>query len=195
MSKNKSKKRVNSDSNKAFLIIMTIALVLLLGVWIVKDGSLFNKKKETDVTGSANYNSFKTVTISKVLDLIKGKEPVFIYFGYKGCNACDKFTPILTDLLDEYDFDVYFLNIKELDSKSSEWKDFTKKLTKKLTIVIKKDGQNIQYNKKMGDFLYDNGYTPSFAVFKDGKFVDGNIGILQIDDLKEFLNNAGFSKK
>ena len=194
MAKKKRKKQID-DSNKVFIIFVTIALVVLLVVWVVKDNKNVGSSEETPVTIPASVNSFTKVSLSQLLNIINDDKLTFVYLGYEGCRACDKFVPTLVTVKDEFDMEVYYINTKELDRNSSEWKKFTNLLTKEVTLDLKKDGSNKKYTKTIGKFLYEEGYTPTFVVLKKGKIIDGNIGAMKYEDLKEFIGNAGFIEK
>ena len=195
MTKKKSKKKTIDESNKVFIIIMTIALLALLVIWIVKDANIAKDGKETPVTEKADYSIFSKTTVSSALKMAKEKTPTFIYFGYEGCEACDSFTSTLKTINDEYDIKMYYINTKSLDRNSSDWKKLTNMFTKEVKLNLKKDGVNLEQTKTIGKFLYEDGYTPTFVVVKEGKLVNGNIGKMTQESLEEFLDNAGFSKK
>ena len=195
MAKKKRNKKTMDSSNKTFIIFMTIALVVLLVVWIVKDTNIFKFNKETGVT-EVDYNKkLNEVSLSDALELIQSDKLVFIYIGYEGCSSCDKFTPNLIEIANNYDMKVYYIDIKKVDLDSKEWTTFTNKLTKKITLNIKENGKTKKKTKKIGEFLKNEGYTPSFVVLKNNKFVDGYIGALYKEKLEDFLDNAGFKQK
>ena len=195
MAKKSKKKKESNNENKLFIIFMTIALVVLLVVWIIKDTDFIKFAKETAVTKSNKETPLTKVTLLKALELIKEDKLVFIYLGYDGCSYCNKFTPSLKQTVSKYDMKLYYIDIKENDLKSKDWEKFTGKLNKKFTLNLEIDGKKVKQTKKIGEFLKEKGYTPSFVVFKNNKLVDGYIGALYKEKLEEFLDNAGFTKK
>ncbi|MBQ4583671.1 MAG: thioredoxin family protein [Bacilli bacterium] len=193
MSKKKNKKKIQAKKVDKFLIVIGILLVILLIISLIKDNKELKDNKSTELKEEIKTTeAFNKSTLSEVLELIKSEEITFIYIGYEGCEPCELFVPKLVDVSKEYGIEVNYLNFKELDKKSKEWSTFTKKLTKKQEIEIKgKDA----VTKTIGAFLKDEGYTPTFVIFKDGKLIDGYIGGLSRAELRTFLDEAGYSKK
>lgn len=191
MAKKKKKKNNNKDK---FIIFMTIALVLLLVIWIISDNRKIGNSKRTTQTEEKTTESFNKVTVSDAIELINKDELTFIYIGYEGCSACSSFVPKLSDVAEEYDITVNYLNYKEIDKSSNDWKTFTSKFTKEQIINIQKDDDISTTTKMIGDFLYEDGYTPTFAIFKSGKMIDGNVGGKKRPELRTILNDAGYTK-
>lgn len=192
MAKKSKKKQKNKDY---FLIFVFIALVVLLVLWVIKDNKKINSNEKTSVTEENITNIFDSINVEKALELIKSDELSFIYIGYEGCSACESFVPKLNDVKDEFKISVNYLNYKKIDKESNEWKSFTSKLTKKQTITIKNEDTTETKSKTIGEFLYNEGYTPTFIVFKSGKMLDGNIGGMTRKELREFLTNVGYEQK
>ena len=190
----KKKKKTNKKIFDRFIVFMSAALLVFLIIWIITD----NKKdssKETDVTAPKSVLDFNAITVSEALELIKSKDLTFIYIGYEGCIPCDNFVPTLAETADYYDMTVYYIDRKSIDMKSKDWKKFTDKLTKEVSLSIKQTGKSKETTKTIGAFLYDEGYTPTFVVLKDNKLVDGNIGAMNSAKLQIFLTKAGFKEK
>ena len=188
----KKKKKNNVKKSDKFIIFMTIAFVLLLVVWIIKDNYHPKDKGGTPVTEINYLDGFVKVNLTEILEQITKDDLSFIYLGYEGCDACNAFAPILAGVTEEKNIKVFYIDTKNIDRSSKEWTKFTDKLTKKVELSIK-DGEKTTTEKKtIGKFLYDNGYTPTFLVFKKGKFIDGNIGGMSSEDLKAFLESAGY---
>ncbi len=185
------KKKAKGD---LFLIIMTAAMFLLLAIWIIKDLKPSKIEETAPITEAYSVNDFKKTDLKEILNLIKGDNLTFVYIGYEGCDACDKFVPKLAKVTQNYDMEVYYLDIKSVDKKSQEWKTFTNKLSKKVSIATKSDEETSSETKTIGKFLYENGYTPTFVVLKSNKFINGNIGGMDVEKLHSFLNDAGYEK-
>ena len=193
MAKKKVNNKKQNKKTDKFLIVIGILLVILLIISMVKDNKEMKDNKQTELIEEVKTTeAFTKTTLSEVLETIKKEELSLVYIGYEGCEPCELFVPKLIDVSKEYGIEVNYLNFKELDKKSKEWSTFTKKLTKKQEIEIKgKDA----VTKTIGAFLKDEGYTPTFVIFKDGKLIDGYIGGLSRAELRTFLDEAGYSKK
>ena len=194
MKKQMKTKKTIDNSNRVFIIFMTIAMIVLLIAWIVKDPNMFKKGKETGVTEKPSYNKLNEISVSDALELIESDALTFIYIGYEGCASCDKFTPNLVEISSKYDMKVYYINIKKVDIKSKEWASFTKLLTEKVTLELTVDGKSVKKTKTIGKFLKEDGYTPSFVVLRSNKYVSGHIGALYKEKLETFLDKSGFAK-
>ena len=195
MANKKRKSKKNKNKTDRFILFMTIACIILLIVWVVKDNYHPKDREVTPVIEESYYESFDKITVANANKMIMEDELTFIYFGYQGCNACDIFAPILKTVTDEYDMKVKFINTKEIDRKSKEWKKLTDKMTKKQKISTKNDDTVKNENKTIGDFLYENGYTPTVVIFKNNKLVDGHVGGLNSVDLIKMIESAGFNQK
>ena len=188
------KKKKKEKKLDYFIIIMTGAMLLLLIGWIIKDFKPKNDTKETPIIEKYDVDDFTKIDLKKALELIKENKLSFIYIGYEGCNACDKFVPHLAKISQSYDMTVYYINIKEIDTNSKDWKKFTDKITKKITLNTQIDEERKSETKTIGKFLYENNYTPTFVVMKANKCIDGSVGGMINQNLINFLDKVGFKK-
>lgn len=194
MSKKKKKNNKTKHSVDRFVLIMTIALVGLLVLWVIKDNKQMSDDKKVEQTYESTTKDFTKIGINSGIELISSEKLSFIYIGYEGCSACESFVPRLAEVAKDYDMEVYYINFKEIDRDKSNWKDFTNKFTIKQKINIQEDDNAVSSEKTIGEYLYNEGYTPTIAIFKSNKMVDGHIGKLTRSEIREMLNNAGFKE-
>ncbi len=194
MAKKKRKNKQSEVKLDKFIVFMTIALFILLIVWIIKDNKKPDVDSQPDAVEKAGIKSFNKIDLKEALNAIKNDELTFIYIGYEGCAPCDAFAPILATISKGYDMKVNYMDIHEIDKDSKEWKTFTDKLNKTVDLSTKSNDKTKKETKTIGKFLYENGYTPTLVVLKSNKIVDGHVGGFSADNLKTFLDDAGFEK-
>ncbi len=184
------KKKIKTDR---FIIFMTVACLALLITWVIVDNKKIANDKDTQ-TPEISSIDFHEVSLEEALKIINSGELSLIYIGYEGCAPCDRFAPRLDDVAKEYNIRVNYLNYKDIEKTSKDWEDFTKKFTKQQTINIKNEEDISSNTKTIGRFLFEDGYTPTFAIFKHSEMIDGNIGGKKRAELRELLENAGYEK-
>ena len=99
--------------------------------------------------------------------VLNSEEKQLIYIGRPTCGYCQKLSPILEEVSDEYDFEYYYVNTDELVSNQ-----FT-------TILYKLDN-------KLNDFG-----TPYLAVVQNGKKISELPGYVEKETLIEYLEENG----
>ena len=187
--KKKSKNKSNKKTDK-FIAFVTIALVVLLIVWVIKDNIMIKKNSEI----VSPYADFNEITVKSAIDKIDQTGLTLVYVGYDGCSACEDFVVKLASLAKDYDVVVYYVDYKSADKESDEWKTFTSKLDLSTSITIEKDGEEKTETKAIGEFLEEKGYTPVLAIFDSGRMVNGSIGNIDEDSLETKLESAGYVK-
>ena len=186
----KSSKKKNNKKIDKFMLFISIALVLLLIIWVIKDNVDIKKDKEV----ASPYTDFKEITINDALKKMDEVGLLTIYVGYDECSACDSFVTKLSPLAEEFSVTVYYIDYKSADKDSKEWQEFTKRLNLQTSITINKDGENKTETKTFGEFLKTNGYTPLLALFDSGRMVNGSIGDIEEDSLQTKIESAGYVK-
>ena len=172
-----------------FIICMTIAMIMLLIVWVIKD-STKEKVTELEIIEQLGLETFNKHNLDEIIEIIKNEKLTYVYIGYKGCGSCDKFVPILASVSKDYNLNINYLDMKEIDKASKQWKNFTNMITKEITLTVQNEGEKESQTKTIGKFLYEKGYTPTLLVFKDNKFVDGNMGAMNEAKLQKFLETV-----
>lgn len=129
------------------------------------------------VISEYDISEFTSVDIDKTIDLFNDKEIKVLYIGRETCHFCVQYVPILKAAQEELKFKTYYLDTETVDMTSNAYNKFIGKLDKEYEM----DGEK----KAFGEFY---GYTPMTVIIKDGKMVDGHIGYMEEEALKELVS-------
>ena len=136
------------EDKKQSMILLSISVLILLVI-----------------IGGVVYTLFFTKSfLSKFNDKFNSENITLIYYKQTNCGYCQKQTPILEKLADDYGFEYFEINATNI-SKSDDDK------------VIKT--------------LEMDGSTPTFTIVKSGRIISKNVGYMDRSDLFKFLKEAG----
>lgn len=136
--------------------------------------------EEEPVVNNYDVSNFTSIDVPKALELFNQKEVAVVYMGRETCHFCVQYVPILKDVQEELGFKTYYLDTLKIDVTNESYDKFIAKLDKKYEM----DGEN----KTIGEFYQLYGYTPTTVIIKNGKMVDGYIGYMEKDVLKELVS-------
>lgn len=194
LTKENTKKVNNNQANEQIVAILKeikillVAVVVLL-VFICVVTLVTNKKIVSTYSGGPgntggnnggnnqdeieyDVSSFIEVNADELLELYDKEGYYLIYTGRSTCGYCVMYVPVLKEIQEKYDIDVYYLDITKVTQ------DDYDKLT------------------KVENLLTENfGTTPLTMVYKDGKYVDGTVGYVEASVLEELLNKTGMISK
>lgn len=198
MAKKKTKKNSNNkkknittnkvgDSKKIILICILILIVVgVLASTIYNSSKIKNKETNMGVE-TMELRDFIEVDLDEVMEMINAKKGFVLYVGYTGCQACEKYSPILKRVQSQNEVDTYYLDYKSIDKKSKEWKTLTNKIDVEQKLTISKDGEKVTIDDKIGNIMKEHGYTPVTIVFENGKCVNAHIGSMSSSQVTNFL--------
>ena len=194
--------------NKIILFATIIITILVVGICIVS--IIKNNKKESDankfrneymeLNGQKSYgdNLHITVNISEdnTVKYLSEDEAVkmlekgtgVIYFGFTGCPWCRNLVPILTELAEELDETIYYLNILEMRSTfkvedeklvqtragSDAYYKILKLLDKQLEDFYVTDEAGNEYDTKEKRL-----YAPTLVAVKNGEVRNIHVGTVE----------------
>ena len=126
------------------------------------------------LTGCGGYNRNYSGKLGKIVTInekkLKNKfdngETFVVFAGTETCESCERFDPIVQQLVDEYDVTIYFFPADDYESEGVK---------------------DIIYN-----YFYKLDLTPSTYIVKDGKSVDMKEGVVDHDDLVRWLEKYEF---
>lgn len=131
-----------------------------------------------DVTISEyDISEFNSVDIDGALNLFNEKNLTVLYLGRETCYFCVQYVPVLKEVQDELGYKTNYLDITKVNTTSEAYNKFIKKLEK----TYEMDGEK----KPFGEYY---GITPMTIIIKNGKMVDGHIGYIENDVLKELVS-------
>lgn len=113
--------------------------------------------------------TFVKIGINDYLDLIQ-KENSIIVIGRTGCSYCEKFQPIINEVMEENNVVIYYFDIYSLTEEE-------------YTLL-----------SNSADFFGTEWGTPSTLVFNKGKVVDVQSGYSDVATFTKFLKDAGAIK-
>lgn len=151
-------------------IILYIILVLVIGFasysisFYIKNTSIKIKtiNCDNDNPESKDTTTLKMITCSDYNNIINGKKANLVLFARPTCEYCNKFIPIIEEIVDKYNIEVNYLDIDTLSNKEA-----------------------FEFYKS-SDLLNINKFgTPMLAVIKNGKIKYHSTGYIS---KKEVIN-------
>lgn len=137
------------ESKKQSVILLSISVLILL---VIIGGVLYT------LLFSKNF-------ISKFNDKFNSKDITLMYYKQTNCGYCQKQTPILEKLAEDYEFEYFEINATDISESD---------------------------NNKIVETLKMSGGTPTFTVVKEGKIIAQMESYMDRSDLFNFLQEAGF---
>ncbi len=182
---------MKNKKDSSVYLLCGIGIILIIVIVILSIAIMSKKpenKQEDDQTPSVDepvYNEpdssldydlsmFSVINVDEFCDLFSQRDhkTYFVLFGQKLCGHCQNFIPIVQQSLEEYDYNMYYLDGSNLSSK-----DFVKLM-------------------QLDDLIRENiGYTPKVFVVRDGQARDVNDGDLEYATYCDFLIKNGVQKE
>lgn len=143
--------------NKVWLILVLIVLILVISV-IVSE------------TKTKSFDEEFTKLLEEYSEKFNGKGTNIAFIMRDSCSWCEQFSPIVEEVAEEYNLDIYKVNIESFYQNESKYNEFL----------------------KIHEYLSDvwSGGTPAIVVLKDGKVVKDKSGYQEKDAFVEFLQEA-----
>ena len=164
-------------------IIITLIVIFREELFKVKLNITDGEKFYTEYNQVSVDNVFKYTTAKEVLELFKEKQAV-IFFGFKECNWCQSYAPILNDYAKENKIEIiHYVDIKEDRANNTEE---YQRLIKLLDKYLAKDDKG---NKRI--------YVPDVYFVKDGKIIGHNndTSTEQGSDIEGYYEENGVALK
>lgn len=187
--RNRKTKDIGKNDYKKDILIL-VAFFVVVGIvcsTIINSSIVKNKKKENQNIEILDLKEFVDVDLAKIFNMINDKRSFVLYIGYKGCKACEDYSPILKRVQSQNGSDTYYLNYKSIDKKSKNWKKLTNMIDVEQKITISKDGENVRIDDKIGNIMYKYGYTPVTILFVNGECKNAHIGSMGTNEINSFL--------
>ncbi len=127
---------------------------------------------EEETSDEYDVSMFTEIDADKLVDLYNSKKLSVIYFGRPTCGFCVQFLPSLQKSVEEYDYELYYVDIDKVSD------DDVEKIT------------------KLDDFFEEKyGETPTVVFVKNKKIVDNQVGAADYDTYADMLEDNGIDKK
>lgn len=98
------------NGNSNFKLYMIIAIVVLVGVFLVYKLAF----------GEDKNSSLVNITTTELESKIENKDTFILVLSQTGCSHCEQYLPELDRTLKEYDIKAYVLNISEASEADSK---------------------------------------------------------------------------
>lgn len=140
-------------------ILITLGVILVFGfVFIV------SIKQEEKINKEASKNKFHEITVEKYNELYESGEKFVLLLGRPGCSHCVAFKPVITNVANTNEVDVYYLNTDTIET-LGDWEA--------IWGLVEQEG------------------TPTVAVIENQKLVKSTSGEMTSNELISFLTEAG----
>lgn len=131
-------------AKKKLIILVSICLILLVGAFIA-DGILGN-------------NYFSKIEYKEIINKIENKEDLVLLISQTTCSHCAAYKPKLKDVSNEYEIDVYYIDVDLLEE--DEYDELNSRLSfatsgTPLTIFLKNGEETTVANRIKGDSSKD----------------------------------------
>ncbi len=152
---------------KDIILIGIVILVIILTIFVVDRKSNSNKvviEKPVTLTGESGVVT--NATYPQYEELITAGDPFMVTIIQTGCSYCEKFEPVLEEVVSEYNLPAYYLNISNLTS------------------------EEVQSLNQSNSYLKRNQWgTPTTLILVGDKVIDSIGGYIEKDGLVTFLED------
>lgn len=162
--------KVNKHFKEYGVYYLVILLAVIIGFFIY-----FNQHRPKDERIVVDRSMFVDIDVSRVNVGVDQKMDFILFLGKDGCKPTYDTVPSVQLSMSQYQYNVNYIDIEEIDYESEEYKKFLDNLDYEVTVEGK--------TGRLSDFM---GATPMFIIFKEGKIVYANVGSMD----KETVNNA-----
>lgn len=183
-------------------IIMALIAIVLVVLIVIGSGSTSERNYNSESSGSNtttnpsdgesgsqvntdyDVSDFKEVSGTDLENESKSSTKV-IYVGRSSCGYCTAFLPALKQAQEEFNYQTLYIDIaKIIDFTSQEFKILDQKSYDSI--------MNLKTTDEYKGYLEENfGATPMTIVMKDKKVIGIQVGYIEYDELKSFLNANG----
>jgi len=114
----KEKKKFELTSKQRDIILVLLVVVVLI-IALVLTGE---KKPELNIElpiALAGEAGFTEITYSEYEEKLNTEAPFVVVIVRDGCDWCNEYKPIMTEVADEYSLPIYYINLSNLTSEES----------------------------------------------------------------------------
>ena len=178
LDKEKLKEFTTMDDRKRqviYCICVVVALVVLaFGDRIVlhfieqvpnNNNRVFGESDEF-TAGDYKIDFLEELTVKDILQKIQNQESFTLLSSRDSCHTCVQYIPLLKNVFDKYEVDVYYMNRSLYDRDNEEY-----------VFVLNQD-ERLKKNLQ---------YTPYIMVFKNGLLVDELVGSKNKEEVEDFV--------
>lgn len=147
--------------------VVIVVLVTIIVIGVSYFGSELKYLKNNSETSSKPYYNYIDIDEYKELLSLKSATKI-VYLGRNDCAYCEEQTPIVEEIMEEYDLKINYLELSEVTAEESEY-------------------LYDSYDK----FEEDGVRTPTILIIKNKKVVDSSVGLADKETLVELFTEYG----
>ena len=114
----KEKKKFELTSKQRDLILVLLVVVLLVMALVLTG----EKKEKLNIElpiALAGEAGFTEITYSEYEEKLNTEAPFVVVIVRDGCSFCDDYKPVVSEVADEYNLPIYFINLSNLTSEEN----------------------------------------------------------------------------
>ena len=146
------------------------------------------------LVGCSNGTAYKEITYNEFASQVKSKETFVIFIGSATCSHCDDFKPILSQVIEDYDLDVKYIDLSKVSE--AQYSEVKKKvdLSGTPTLSYIEEGNCDTSKNLVGSNTYDDTveYFKSIGtsgISKNGKAMQVIVG-LKVPKVRDKFENV-----
>ena len=169
---------MKGKKNTQIILFVVVGLVIVIALLIPYTTNNKNNKTEAvtvntltcddDNPESEHDTTLNTITCSEYNDIINGDTKNVVLYARPTCSYCNKFVPVLEEIVEEYGIELNYFDIDTLSQ--DELKEFY-------------SSSSLMTSSDFG--------TPALVIIKNGKIVDSSIGYTEKDTTVDWLEEKG----
>lgn len=138
------------DKILTILYILFVTTILIISSFIVSD---YKRKEELRAKTNDPTSSFIKINITDYENLFYGDELSFIYIASNNCAYCDKQSKVLSSVLEDVNFVVYYLNLDKISDEDynnkliASYDEFKENGIGTPTLLLVKNGEVVMFKK------------------------------------------------
>lgn len=165
----KEVKKVESVETRTKLEKIQTVVIVILSLVIVFGLAYFVPELKNCGTCKVEEKELTSITMEDYRTLLNGEQVSLVYLAQPGCGYCQQQEPIMKEFVNEYDFEVNYLDTSKMDNKEAD------------------EVYNLYKTVQEERYEVDGVRTPTILVVQKGKLLDMNLGNMALDELVAML--------
>lgn len=162
-------KNLDVEHKKLICLYVIIIILLFQAIQPYLPNIKFTKEKEEQLV--YDVSSFKEISVSSLEEIANSEKVEIVYIGRRDCGFCLQMLPVLKQAQNDYGYITNYIDITK--------------------VTEEEKAKILSYDNDTGFINQHFGSTPMILSFKDGKLVQGWVGVADYSEFKEFLLRSG----
>ena len=112
----KKKFELTSKQKDLILVLLVVVLLVMALVLTGEKKEKLNIELPIALTGEAGFTE---ITYSEYEEKLNTEAPFVVVIVRDGCSFCDDYKPVVSEVADEYNLPIYFINLSNLTSEEN----------------------------------------------------------------------------